>query len=275
MHNRLRFLPVLLVMLLVGIPHAAHAHDLVPRALVEYVQSHPDATAQEIQTYAEQTVPAYAERFPNGNKIFEAIRNQNTSVFDTLWDFFKLGIEHILSGPDHILFVISLLLVVISIKEILKLTTAFTVAHSITLIIASIGALTLSSRIVEPMIALSIAFMALGTVYLKDTRLEMEGWRKLGIVFFFGLFHGLGFAGLLRDLGVGQSRFLLSLLSFNVGIEIGQLVIISIALPLLLLLKRTRYHELSIKILGTTIGVIGLLWALERILGYSIGWGPF
>ena len=267
--------PLLITLIVIGMPHAVRAHELVPAALIEYVKSHPDATAQEIQAYAQEKVPAYAERFPSGNKIFELARNQSTGTFNTLWDFFKLGVEHILSGADHILFVISLLLVVISIKEILKLTTAFTLAHSITLIVASIGALTLSSRIVEPMIALSIAFMALATVYLKNTRLEMGGWRKLGIVFFFGLFHGLGFAGLLRDLGVGQSKFLLSLLSFNVGIEAGQLIIILATLPLLYVLRKSAYHETGIKILGTIIGIIGLVWAFERILGLSIGIGPF
>ena len=117
--------------------------------------------------------------------------------------------------------------------------------------------------------------MALATVYLKNTRLEMGGWRKLGIVFFFGLFHGLGFAGLLRDLGVGQSKFLLSLLSFNVGIEAGQLIIILATLPLLYVLRKSAYHETGIKILGTIIGIIGLVWAFERILGLSIGIGPF
>ncbi len=251
------------------------AHDLVPRVLVEYVQSHPNATPEEIQAYAEQKVPAYTEKFPNGNKIFELVKNQSTNPYDTLWDFFKLGIQHILSGPDHILFVISLLLVFVSIRDILKLTGTFTVAHSITLILATLGAVTLSSRIVEPMIALSIAIVALASVYLRQTTYDLSGWRKLAVVFFFGLFHGLGFAGLLRDLGVGQSKFVFSLIAFNVGIEAGQLLIIVIVLPLLLLLRRTQYEKMSIKILGTLIGIIGIFWAIERIFQYSIGFLGF
>ena len=180
-----------------------------------------------------------------------------------------------MSGPDHILFVLSLLLAFVSLKDILKLTGTFTVAHSITLILATVGAVTVPSRVVEPMIALSIAVMALGTVYLRKSIFELTGWRKLGVVFFFGLFHGLGFAGLLRDLGVGQSKFVFSLISFNIGIEAGQLVIIAIILPFLLLLRRTTYNDIVIKILGTLIGIIGILWMIERIAGYSIGFLGF
>ncbi len=269
--KKLKILLLLTPLFFIGSIQVASAHDLVPQVLIQYVQSHPNATPEEIQTYAEQTVPAYAEKFPNGNKIFELIKNQSTNPLDTLFDFFKLGINHILSGPDHILFVISLLLAFVSLTEILKLTGTFTVAHSITLILASVGAVTLSSRIVEPMIALSIAIVALSAVYLPKTPFELKGWKKLAVVFFFGLFHGLGFAGLLRELGVGQSKFVFSLLSFNVGIEAGQLVVIAIVLPILLLLRKTKYNRLSIQVLGTLIGVVGILWAIERVFGYSIG----
>ncbi len=247
----------------------ASAHELVPQALIDYVQAHPNATAEEIRAYAEQKTPAFAERFPNGTKIFDIARNQHSGFVDTMFDFFQLGVQHILTGPDHILFVLSLLLAFVSYKEILKLTGSFTLAHSITLILAGTGTLVLTSRVVEPMIALSIAAVALGTVYLKKTTIALTNKRKLGIVFFFGLFHGLGFAGLLRELGVGAHRFIISLVAFNVGIEVGQIVIIAIALPLILLARRTKYYNLGIKIFGTTIGVIGLLWALERVLSFT------
>ena len=270
------YLPLLLsTLLFFGGISLASAHDLVPQVLIQYVQSHPNATAEEIQAYAEETVPAYAEKFPNGNKIFQLVKNQDTNPLDTLYDFFTLGIEHILSGPDHILFVISLLLAFVSIRDILKLTGTFTVAHSLTLILSTLGAISLPSRIVEPMIAISIAVMALGSVYLSKGSFELTGWRKLGIVFFFGLFHGLGFAGLLRDLGVGQSKFVFSLLSFNVGIEVGQLIIIALVLPFILLLQKTAYRDIGVKILGTVIGIIGIFWAIERICGYSVGFLGF
>lgn len=254
----------------------ASAHELIPQALLTYIQQHPNATPEEITTYAQQTVPSYSQKYPDGGKILALVKApQSTNPLDTLWDYLKLGVRHILSGTDHILFVVSLLLVFVSLKDIFKVTGSFTVAHSITLILAAAGAVSVSSRIVEPLIALSIAVVALASVYLKNSPFELTGRKKYAIVFFFGLFHGLGFAGLLRELGVGQAQFVFSLLAFNIGIEIGQLIIIALVLPVLLLLKKTPYESVVIKILATSIGIIGLLWAAERVLGYSIGYFGF
>lgn len=113
--------------------------------------------------------PEFADKFENGAEILKIIRNNQTSFFDNIYDFFRIGVGHILSGPDHILFVLSLLLVFISWKDILKLTGIFTIAHSITLLLAGTGLLVLSSRIIEPIIALSIAYVAFTSVFLKDT----------------------------------------------------------------------------------------------------------
>ena len=137
-----------------------------------------------------------------------------------------MGIEHILVGLDHILFVLTLLLVFVSIGEISKLATVFTVAHSLTLILAGTGLLVLSLAFVEPIIALSIACMAIATVFFSSCPIMKRYGVKTSLVFFFGLFHGLGFVGLLLELSIPADTFLSSLLVFNVEIEIGQLIII-------------------------------------------------
>ncbi|MBC7503421.1 HupE/UreJ family protein [Candidatus Gracilibacteria bacterium] len=98
------------------------AHELIPRELQEYIQKHPNATPDEIQQFAYSQTPEFANRFQNGADILKVVRDSNTSFTDNIYDFFRIGVEHILDGPDHILFVLSLLLVFISWKDILRLT---------------------------------------------------------------------------------------------------------------------------------------------------------
>ncbi len=178
----------------------------------------------------------------------------------------KLGVTHILSGPDHILFVLSFLLVFTGIRDVLKYTSTFTVAHSITLILAGSGLLVLSSRIVEPMIAFSIAAVAVTSVFFRKISYLGSTKAKLGIIFFFGLFHGLGFAGLLREIQVPPDKFLASLFSFNIGIEVGQLIIVAIALPFIYLLRHKSWYPALVKIASVIIASIALTWMVQRLL---------
>lgn len=250
----------------------ASAHELIPQKLQEYIASHPEATPAEISAYADVNTPEFAARFPDKEKLFSLLRDQNTNFFDNFYDFAKLGINHILSGQDHILFVISLLLAVSQLRQIIKLTGSFTIAHSITLVLAGSGILTLPSRVVEPLIAISIAYVALLTAF-RDSVAQHPFFSKLsgervGAVFFFGLFHGLGFAGLLQELRIPAERFASSLFAFNVGIELGQLSIVALVLPFLYIAQDTAWYPKARTYLSVYIGAIGLFWAAQRIIGF-------
>ena len=256
----------MLVTLFFVFPAESHAHDLIPQELKVYIQEHPNATPEEIKQFADRQAPEFAQKFRNGAEIANMARNEKTSFFDNMFDFFKLGINHILSGPDHILFVLSLLLVFATWRDILKLTATFTVAHSITLILAGAGLLALTPRIVEPMIALSIAYVAISTVFFSGKIFIGENRGKIAAVFFFGLFHGLGFAGLLKEIQVPQDKFSSSLLSFNLGIEGGQLIIISLAFPFIFLFRKKSWYANVVKCIAILIAGVALLWFVQRII---------
>ena len=150
----------LAVIATIGLAEPVYAHDLLPKQVVQYLNEHPSATPEEIQAYAQTLDPEIAAKFTNTQDVIRIVRNRDTNVWDNALDFLKLGVGHILSGPDHILFVLSMLLVFASVYELLKLATTFTIAHSITLLLAGTGIIVLSPRISEPLIALSIACMA-------------------------------------------------------------------------------------------------------------------
>ena len=243
----------------------ASAHDLLPKEIVTYLHNHPNATPEEIQSYAQTQGGETAQKFQDKVEIIRLIKNQQTSVLDNAYDFLKLGVGHILSGSDHILFVLSLLLVFISLSEILKLTGTFTIAHSITLILSALGLITVSTRVSEPLIAFSIAFVAISTVFYGNSRFVGGEKSKLATVFFFGLFHGMGFAGLLREIAIPSDKFISSLFAFNIGIEIGQLIIISFALPLILLFRKKPWYPKVIKVFAIIIALLALYWVIQRI----------
>ncbi len=256
---------LILVSILGSLP-TSQAHEIIPRALQEYVVTHPNATPEEIQQFAENQSPEFAGKYRNGTEILGIIRNNKTSLIDNMYDFFKLWVWHILSGPDHILFVLSLLLVFVSWKEILKLTWVFTIAHSITLILAGTGILILSSRIVEPMIALSIAYVAFTSVFLRSWWFFGNNKSKMFAIFFFGLFHGLWFAWLLQEINVPQDKFISSLLAFNLGIEWGQLIIVGLAFPFIYFFSGKKWYPTLVKIFSTIIIIIALYWFVERLM---------
>lgn len=245
---------------------SAYAHDLIPRALQDFVATHPGATAQEIKAFADSQGPELAAKFASGEQIIAIIRNQETSLLDNAFDFLKLGVEHILSGADHILFVLSLLLVFVGLKDILRLTGIFTIAHSITLALSGLGLLVVSPRITEPLIAFSIAYVAITSVFFAKSKLVSGASNKAASVFFFGLFHGLGFAGLLREIQIPQDKFVSSLFSFNVGIEIGQLLIIVLALPFILWARSKSWYPRFLQVVAVLIALVALYWVVERVI---------
>lgn len=175
-----------------------------------------------------------------------------------------LGITHIVpKGTDHILFVLGLFLLSTRFKPLLWQVTAFTIAHSITLGLAMYGFFTLSSKIVEPAIALSISFVAIENVFSN----KLHAWRPL-VVFGFGLIHGLGFASVLLELGLPRHEFGAALVAFNVGVECGQLSVIAAAMLVLFwFFKKPWYRALVTIPASCIIAVIGLMWAYQRIFG--------
>lgn len=174
--------------------------------------------------------------------------------------FLLLGLEHIFTGYDHILFVISLLIGAKTIKNILGLVTAFTIAHSITLILATLEIVQLPGRFVEAAIALSIIYVALINIFNPDSK--HQPWLAFG----FGLIHGFGFAGILSEMRLDGSQLATSLLSFNIGIEIGQLIIVSLVFPIMLWLKKLTFKPVKWVIPGTSVAILafGLIWFIER-----------
>lgn len=177
--------------------------------------------------------------------------------------YLKLGFTHILpEGPDHVLFVLGIFLLSRRLKPILQQVTAFTVAHTLTLGLSIYGVISLPSSIVEPLIALSIVFVAVENILtpeLKPTRILL--------VFAFGLLHGLGFAGVLSELGLPRSEFLPALLSFNLGVEAGQLAVIGLATLLLGLPFRNRgwYRRRVVIPASCLIAAVGLYWSVQRV----------
>lgn len=179
--------------------------------------------------------------------------------------YLKLGYTHILpKGTDHILFVLGIFLLSIRLKPILLQVTAFTVAHTITLALTIYGVVSLSPRIVEPLIALSIVYVAVENVVTPT----LTPWR-VALVFGFGLLHGMGFAGVLAELGLPRSEFLPALLCFNAGVELGQLTVILTAFVLVGLPFRNRpWYRRRIVIPGSlAIAAIGLFWFVQRVRG--------
>ena len=215
-------------------------------------------------------------RQPDGSSAIEWIDGTNWSgVIDLSRTFSRptrmeivrqylwLGYTHILpKGLDHILFVLGIFLLSPRPKTMLLQVTAFTIAHSITLGLSMYGIVSLPPRIVEPLIALSVAYVAIENLVTR----ELKPWR-LALVFMFGLLHGLGFAGVLRELGLPRGEFLTALLTFNLGVEFGQLTIITAALLAVFpFMKKGWYRQRVVIPASILIAAIGIYWTVIRLL---------
>jgi hypothetical protein len=189
---------------------------------------------------------------------------RQTTRLEVARDYLALGYTHILpKGLDHILFVIGLLLLSVRVRPILLQVTTFTLAHSITLGLTMYGIVALPARVVEPLIALSIAYVAVENLVTS----ELKPWR-LALVSAFGLLHGMGFAGVLADLGLPRGEFLTALLSFNLGVEAGQLTVIALAaLCIAWYRRRSWYHRRVVMPASMVIAAIGAYWTVARVVG--------
>ncbi|MFE7979112.1 HupE/UreJ family protein [Streptomyces shenzhenensis] len=207
------------------------------------------------------------------------------SWYERFWEFFRLGAEHLLGGIDHILFLLALIAGSRRLREIVLAATSFTLAHSVTFLLAALGAVDVPGRVVEPVIALSIAVVAgwylwrmwrsrgraaeVEAVGVGRLGLDRAGWVRLAVVFCFGLVHGLGFAGALGIHEAWSWTLLWSLLVFNVGIEAVQLAIIAVVFPLLAVV-RGRAPVAGLWLTGAVsagVAVMGLVWFVQRVSG--------
>jgi len=180
------------------------------------------------------------------------------------WRYLLLGFTHIVPhGLDHMLFVLGLFLLSGRLRTVLAQVSAFTVAHSITLGLSIYGLITVPSAVVEPLIAVSIAYVALENLLLSELKL----WR-IALVFAFGLLHGLGFAGALRELGLPRAEFMTALLTFNAGVEVGQLAVIAAAFTIVGWHCRSQawYRQRIVVPTSLLIAVTALYWTVERIV---------
>lgn len=191
-------------------------------------------------------------------------------AWSTLGLYITIGIRHILpDGLDHILFVLALFLSSTRLRALVIQISTFTVAHTVTLGLAAAGVIAPSPEIVEPLIAATIAFVAIENLFIRD----MPIWRP-GVVFLFGLLHGLGFAGFFGELGLPPGQFWSALIGFNVGVEIGQLSVVTAALLIALLVRRylrnkerpAAYRPFVVLPASGLIGVFGLWWTVERLI---------
>jgi hypothetical protein len=272
----LRDVPYLVVALDYSCPEKALAHEI-------HSTLFPDGEGYVTGT---KTIVTYDLDFKDGSAALDGSRTSfstGQSAAERFWEFFRLGCEHLLTGIDHLLFLLALIAGSRRLREIVLAATTFTVAHSVTLLLAALGVVEVPSSVVEPIIALSIAVVAgwhlwrlwrkrehasdIETASASHFALDRAGWTRLAVVFCFGLIHGLGFAG---ALGIEQAwswTLLWSLLVFNLGIEAVQLGLIALVFPVLALLRH-RAPRVGLTVTGLVAAVValfGLVWFLQRI----------
>lgn len=177
---------------------------------------------------------------------------------DRALSFFKLGIEHLLTGYDHILFLLTVI-IAMNLIDTIKAVTAFTVAHSLTMALAFLNLVSLPSSIVEPLIALTIIYVSVKNIFAKNVR---KRWLLTGL---FGLVHGLGYVGALKAITVSRDELLLSLVSFNIGIEAGQLLVIAVSIPALHYLRSRAWDCRFCRGFSQAAAALGTVWLVQRL----------
>ena len=211
--------------------------------------------------------------FVNGDSLTQLLRPEEPSATvdreaaGNAWPYFRLGVEHLLFGIDHILFVIGLLFYVRDPWRLVGVITSFTLAHSITLALSSLDVVKLSSAPVEAIIALSILFLAVELLRPEEQRSPITTKRPWLIAFAFGLLHGFGFAGALAEIGLPERAIAMALFLFNVGVEVGQLMLVAVVLALLAVVKRIGIvmPELVVRAPIYATGIIAAFWFVERV----------
>jgi hypothetical protein len=179
------------------------------------------------------------------------------TYFQTFWRFVLLGIEHIFTGYDHLAFLLGLLVATATLGSLVKIITSFTIAHSITLALATFDVVILPSRLTESLIALSIGYVA------AENLLDFRLMKRYYITFLFGLVHGFGFSNVLREMDLPRSSLALSLFSFNLGVEIGQVTFVVLIFPLVQDLVKSGWKRLKPAV-SVGIACLAAYWFVER-----------
>lgn len=203
---------------------------------------------------ADASATPKAEKAPASPSLASSVK----SFFQMVW----MGVEHILTGPDHLLFLFGLIIVRGRLKSILAVITAFTVGHSITLALSALDVWTPRPQLIEAAVALSIAYVGIENFFVKSAR---GRWR---VSFPFGFIHGFAFAGALRELDLPRERLPLALFSFNLGVELGQLAVLVRVLPFILLARiyLKWFQPKGVKALSAAVVVAGLAWFVLRVM---------
>ncbi|MBI1397926.1 MAG: hypothetical protein GC151_18285 [Betaproteobacteria bacterium] len=221
----------------------------------------PDILGADYHTLAHVAWPGGSQQFAFAPDNREAVVTVDAppEAARGAGSFFPMGVEHILTGYDHLLFLLALMLRGGNLWSLLKIVTAFTIAHSITLALAALDIVTLPSRLVEATIALSIAYVAAENLFLRKA--ASHRW---AVSFLFGLVHGFGFSSVLRNLGLPREGLIWSLLNFNLGVETGQAAAILVALPALIWIRRSKWENRVITVLSAIVLVVGLVLFVDR-----------
>lgn len=190
---------------------------------------------------------------------------ENAPVHEVAWFYFTLGFTHIIpQGIDHVLFIIGICLINTKLKSIIYQASAFTVAHTIALALSMKNIIVAPSPVIEPIIAMSIVFVSIENIILS----ELKPWRII-LVFMFGLIHGLGFASSLNEIGLPPNKFFTSILMFNVGVEVCQILIIALVFSLIIfpLKNKLWYRYRIVYPISIAIALISGYWTIERLIG--------
>lgn len=239
---------------------------------IELLYQFPQAVTQlqVTSTLAEITQPSHqhlASANLNGT-TYEAVLNtgnptvtfatQDKPALSTFWSFLSLGVTHIFTGYDHLAFLVGLLIVTTSLTSLFKIITSFTIAHSITLALATFDIVVLPSRLTESVIALSIAYVALENLSGK------RAMQRYLITFIFGLVHGFGFSNALREMDLSRSHLALSLFSFNLGVELGQVAFVLALFPLVLYIESSRWRRPVQVAVSFVVLCFAVYWFVRR-----------
>ena len=211
---------------------------------------------------------------PTGESLTLRATPDNTSVklpevqrtWQVVRNYFGLGVEHILLGPDHLLFVAGLVFLISGWRRLIETITAFTLAHSITLVGTSFNLFSLPPSPVQAVIALSIIFLAYEIANKQAGSERMSERRPWLVAASFGLLHGFGFAGALAELGLPENKITSALFAFNLGVEVGQFIFVAALLALLAVVKKIGFYAATEKLASYAIGITASVWLFERLV---------